>query len=307
MKTRQFAVLLGLLLFTLVALSAEAQLTPPATPPAQVVQLCDMVSCLAPPPPPEITYAYRSVFVGWSVELYGSRFGNAPGKVWLSTGNYRRELEPYPFQPSTGCFTWSGPYCGIWRDDYIKALVPPDISGWPDQTMTLVVQTQGGAQSNAWSVFFRAARDVKTLLTNQVQVVRCDRYSSVNRCLTLPPASPYYSIDGLHSEDWFGHGGKDQYSADGLLNGWEFHSATCTVFPEGFFGGTWATVTNLPPMVNTDTYVTSDGGTGTTTNWGFPRGTVSTTVTVDWGTGFWGRLYYKCYIWIEGPRGIPYQ
>lgn len=271
MKSRQAAVLVGLLLFTFVV-TTEAQLRPPARPPAQVVQLCDMVDCLAPPPPPPkpVIVAVRGKFTPEAeVVIFGSDFGPPKGTVGLSAGPYRQDLTVLD-----------------WQDSEIVARLPW-IAGWPDQTMMLCVTSYWKQESDAWPVSFVAVRELGVLEGKRVTVLNCDRYASENICFRPGPADPQFiggsSVFGYHNEFWLGHGGRDSYSVT-VRNGWLITDVWLYKQAQGIFGGTWAKTTGP-----------------------FAPGTDSTKVNVQWGTGPWGWLHYWVDIYIVGPAGIPLQ
>ncbi len=229
-----------------------------------VSQLCQTVDCSPPPPPPPQPkierLSWSSASPGSRVAVSGSGFGATPGRLFLAIGSAGIDLIDLD-----------------WHDTYVIGWVPPDLTGWPDITMTVYVRTQGGQLSNGRDISFHATRVYIELPPRAAQVVACSTNASVNDCAWL-----YGPMYARHWESFLGHGGTDVYSAT-LKNGWVFADMRFSTSALGFMVGDWATVK------------------------GFSKGSASATLVVEWGTSFMGGISYGIRLFIEGPKGVSYQ
>lgn len=295
MKTSRVIAFATLSLLVLAVVKADGQLPRPKT---NVQVVCEVTACESPsqpppppppppPSPPNITEAPREITPGAHVVIRGSGFGSS-GVVYLKIGQRFFLLKVDPPQ--------------LWTDTEIAGDVP-DVIGVPDQWGFITVVRERRDASNSRSVFFRAAQDTILLPTKAMTVVSCSSNAFGNVCngvkagwagrgygLGAPECQTDSSICAHHL-NWIPVWGTDTYSVT-FKNGWVFVGG-----PEGVQVG--------------KTIVGIGGGVGDPT--GIIRDTASAQMRVDWHVihplypFYPAILQYEVWIWIKGPKGVPFQ
>lgn len=171
--------------------------------------------------------------------------------------------------------------------------VPDNISGHQDQTALLVVSTAEGLYSNWIEVPFVAARTLRTLDQNEVDLEACSTSSDVDCCNDFYdadviqwfcPTDPDASYTGFHMTQWGmprADLGIDRYKIS-LVNGWVIEDIDLDVDQEE--GESWAR------RISED-----------------PRGSANWTEEIAWLTSPNDEVMYRATITIIGPRGVPHQ
>ncbi len=160
------------------------------------------------------------------IVVFGEKFGPGPGKLFLE-GMFGTVELPVLEWGSDGAF--------------VSAFVPAGICGVPDHEAAIRVETATGWFSDNWPVQFTAAREVKPLPRDAVQVVSCGTDSNKDCCNSQCDEddddwfsaclSPNSSICGSHMNVWAAIGsdqGTDTYRVDltggsWVVEGWSFN------------------------------------------------------------------------------------
>jgi hypothetical protein len=250
----------------------------------------------APPPSrPTITeISAADLTPGGRVLIVGSGFGGStgtvpPGSVTLNIV----KVTGSKTQPGGVSSPVSYPVAiESWKDTAIIGTIPADIAGSPDVSGTLVVDA-GGTRSNLWPVKFIAAREV--LLMNCASqltdyLVYCGSSGSTpgyHVCYCRNYTQPASTFWGGHIGwiDSYAAKGNDVYKVSSLANGWTFVTATT-----GWTGSGSATLNGFKPSSSSQNLVVE---------WNYDVSWVGP-IPVP------GMVDYAVYLYMAGPKGVPY-
>jgi hypothetical protein len=217
----------------------------------------------------------------------------------------------------------------VWWGDVVVGVRVPDICGVVDQDAMLEVTLASG-ETTEWPVSFRAKREVRTLVQDDMQV-SCSQAAERNRCngegegpATASPVDLakwyWYAATGQHQCGWDSTEGVDTFSVT-LINGWRpYGRAVKEPVNPACGDATWCV--DLTPPSTEPPYV------GPVSRFDGPSSTA--TLTVPWGclgqsksaeTWLCGifvpfplklacldrGIQYIVNLYIEGPCGTPYR
>lgn len=195
--------------------------------------------------------------------------------------------------------SWGFAELDVWGDAWnangtgVALLVPDSITGVPDQQAEIVIQTAEGWQSDPWPVDFVAAREVRTLSQNDVELLDCSTSSNADCCNDFYhadtiqwfcPVDPQASYCGSHMTPWgelWPDNGIDSFRIQ-LANGWEILTIDFDV--------------DMEPGESMARRISGD-----------PAGESSWTEEIAWSTTPNDDVFYRADVRIIGPRGIPHQ
>lgn len=234
---------------------------------------------------PELATLSGNVLVGSPVTLSGCGFGAQVGEV----------LVKGTFNNKTGQVMKM--LIDAWSDKSIQAKLPADVTGAPDQVVSVHIVAPGGAKSVDKSANFVAKREKIVLSLGQLdqsstpnpgvydwhkatddqpyQGGACGETVCFDR--KLMPVPPFVNV------------GHDTYRLS-LKNGWSKSSVKLTVSDSGADFNLVGTTTGPKPSMQ-DTSGPEEIG-----------------AKVTWGVlGPMGWIRYKLRLEIEGPRGVPFK
>ena len=251
---------------------------PPTDRPAgSLSQLCKYIDCFQPsvlaPPKIDKFFLFSNFTPGGTVIALGSGFGSQGTGFFIEGTASSHKLTQKTLEILE------------WKNNYIAAKIPSNITGVTDQAAKLYVIRPDYVKSNELSVQFRAKRDYLVLSNSDVNA-SCEETATFNGC------NPWtqYSFGAYHQEHLLievSHTGTDSFSTITLKNGWLFNSMS--VDGVGPHQGAWVN----PPQG----FVPFSSKLDLNIKWH-----------VDGDSPFSGNIAtYGGRLHIEGPAGIPYK
>ena len=255
--------------------------------------LCQKINCGAlfgPAVIKQVVPFISNITSSGYVAIKGSGLGNVDGELWLK-----------------GLKKWNGASVGdvklsipseqgkdYWTPTTVFGWIPP-IVGVKDQPAKLQIKTKAGKWSNEFPVNFIAERDLKQLQSSEVQVSCSDEADwtrATTSCTPIPSPSvtarPLFqgggTFSGYHWTCVGSSNGTDSFWAS-LSNGWLFDQAALT------------NLSHNPTLT----------ASGNVTMSGFQADTTSTNVKLKWNNANMTYALYSVYVFIVGPKGVPYK
>jgi hypothetical protein len=241
-----------------------------------LAELCKKVDCggMVAHIGPKIDKVFSIITPGGAALVGGSGFGSMPGKLLLRASSGAvfelTNLEWY----ATG----------------VGGKIPSTITGLKDLNATLQIVTKNGSPSNEWPVQFVA--ELKSLSPGDIQGSCSDEADSDN-CTPgglhedfIPFCIGPWPFKGLAGASFSGYHwtcvgssyGTDSFSAS-IKNGWRFDSAV------------------LEDLSGSPSVIMS----------GFQKDTTSMNVSLKWNNAGVSYVWYRVYVYVIGPSGVPHK
>lgn len=182
---------------------------------------------------------------------------------------------------------WNGDGSGV------SVKVPDTISGHVDQPALIVVQTASGISSNWLEVDFVAARETRTLVRSEVELLSCSTSSDVDCC------NDFYDADVIQ---WFCLG-----DSNASFSG--FHMTQWGMPRDDLGIDSYKVVLKNDWVINTILMDVQqeEGESSARSITPGAQGNSTWTEEIAWVTSPNDEVFYRGIISIIGPRGVPHQ